>query len=112
MCNKIDRPLDEWSLSFLSTSDTVDSVKLQAMDMGTGTINIELLAARSLFYDVLAGMTGLEVEGDHHLIRLMQDLSVAKREYDKLASALMQVRETGYGIVSPSLDDITLSNLS
>lgn len=106
--NKIDRLRDvDGSLSFLSTSDTVDSVELQAMDMGTGTINIELLAARSLFYDVLAGMTGLEVEGDHHLIRLMQDLSVAKREYDKLASALMQVRETGYGIVSPSLDDIT-----
>lgn len=95
------------SLSVLSSSDVIESVRLQAMDMGIGRVEIQLSADRALFYQVLAGMTGLEVDGDHHLIRLMQDLSIAKREYDKLAAALMQVRETGYGIVSPSLDDIT-----
>lgn len=106
--NQIGRIRDvDGSLDVMSGHDVVESVRLQAMDMGTGTVNIELAAARSLFYQVLADMTGLEVEGDHHLIRLMQDLSVAKREYDKLSAALMQVRETGYGIVSPSLDDIT-----
>ena len=94
------------SLSVLSSSDVIESVRLQAMDMGIGRVDIQLSADRALFYQVLAGMTGLEVDGDHHLIRLMQDLSIAKREYDKLAAALMQVRETG-GIVSPSLDDIT-----
>ncbi|MGB4379387.1 MAG: stage IV sporulation protein A [Limnochordia bacterium] len=95
------------SLSVLSSSDVIESVRLQARDMGIGRVDIQLSADRALFYQVLAGMTGLEVDGDHHLIRLMQDLSIAKREYDKLAAALMQVRETGYGIVSPSLDDIT-----
>lgn len=95
------------SLSVLSSSDVIESVRLQAMDMGIGRVDIQLSADRALFYQVLAGMTGLEVDGDHHLIRLMQDLSIAKREYDKLAAALIQVRETGYGIVSPSLDDIT-----
>jgi len=38
----------------------------------------------------------------------MQDLSVAKREYDKIAGALEQVRLTGYGIVSPQLDEMVL----
>ena len=42
-------------------------------------------------------------------MRLMNDLSVAKAEYDKLADALRQVRETGYGIVNPELEDITLN---
>jgi stage IV sporulation protein A len=37
----------------------------------------------------------------------MQDLTVAKREYDKLSAALQHVRQTGYGIVIPSLEDIT-----
>ena len=40
-------------------------------------------------------------------MRLMQDLTAAKREYDKISAALQHVRETGYGIVIPSLDDIT-----
>ena len=98
------------SMDVLSAVEVVDKAELETMDMGTGTVNIDLAADRSLFYQVLADMTGLEVEGDHHLIRLMQDLSVAKREYDKLSSALMEVRETGYGIVSPSLEDITFEH--
>lgn len=98
------------SMDVLSAVEVVDKAELETMDMGTGTVNIDLAADRLLFYQVLADMTGLEVEGDHHLIRLMQDLSVAKREYDKLSSALMEVRETGYGIVSPSLEDITFEH--
>ena len=98
------------SMEYLAAAEALDSALLERMDMGTGTIDVELGADRSLFYQVLADMTGLDVEGDHHLIRLMHDLSVAKREYDKLSSALMEVRETGYGIVSPSVDDITFEH--
>lgn len=109
--NMIDRLRDvSDSLVFMRENDSIEQVHLANMNMGAGTISIQMSAARSLFYHILAEMTGLEVEGDHHLIRLMNDLSVAKREYDKLSSALMQVRETGYGIVSPSLDDITFDH--
>jgi stage IV sporulation protein A len=37
----------------------------------------------------------------------MRDLTEAKRQYDKVASALREVRETGYGMVPPSLDEMT-----
>ena len=60
-------------MDVLSAVEVVDKAELETMDMGTGTVNIDLAADRSLFYQVLADMTGLEVEGDHHLIRLMQD---------------------------------------
>ncbi len=106
--NMIERLRDVYdSLEFLKGCDSIESVDLVSMDMGCGTILIEMAASRLLFYQVLAEMTGLEVQGDHHLVRLMQELSVAKKEYDKLANALMQVRESGYGIVSPAIEDIT-----
>ncbi len=98
------------AVATLAEYASVDSVKLETMNMGTGEALIQIRAARSLFYQVLAEMTGLEVEGDHHLMGLMNELSLAKKEYDKLAAALMQVRETGYGIVAPSLDDITFEH--
>src|SRR5690606_929929 len=69
-----------------------------------------LAVAKDLFYRVLQEMTGFDVEGDHHLVRLMQDLGAAKREYDKIADALQQVREAGYGIVAPRLEDITFDD--
>ena len=39
---------------------------------------------------------------------IMKQLVFAKKEYDKLAAALEEVRETGYGVVTPSLDEMTL----
>ncbi len=98
------------AVAYLGDTDTIDHVVLSTMDMGTGRVDLNLDADRGLFYQVLADMTGLEVEGDHHLIRLMHDLSIAKVEYDKLSSALTQVRETGYGIVSPAVEDITFEH--
>ncbi len=94
----------------LADYDSIDTVLLATMNMGTGESLIELGSSRTLFYQVLAEMTGLEVEGDHHLMGLMNDLSIAKKEYDKLSTALMHVRETGYGIVTPSLEDITFEH--
>ena len=36
------------------------------------------------------------------------ELAAAKREYDKIKDAIDQVDATGYGIVMPSIDELTL----
>jgi stage IV sporulation protein A len=99
----IDRAIDD-----LSGYDFVADVILHDMDLGTGVAVIELTARNELFYDILEELTGFTIAGEHHLLRLMKDLSVAKREYDKMASALEQVEQTGYGIVTPQLDEMVL----
>lgn len=95
------------ALERFQESEHVQVVALEDMDLGTGRVTLNITLFNELFYQILAEMTGFEVEGNHHLMRLMQDLSVAKREYDKISAALQHVRETGYGIVIPSLEDIT-----
>lgn len=87
----------------------IDRVSLAGMALGTGTATIQLGARENLFYQVLQELTGFHIEGDHHLIRLMRELAHAKVEYDKIAEALAQVEETGYGIVAPRLEDISFN---
>jgi len=99
----IDRAIDD-----LSGYEFIADVILHDMDLGSGLAVIEITARPDLFYQVLEELTGFTISGEHHLLRLMQDLSVAKREYDKFASALEQVRQTGYGIVPPQLDEMVL----
>ncbi|VBB06160.1 spore iv a: stage iv sporulation protein a [Lucifera butyrica] len=99
----IDRAIDD-----LSGYDFIADVILHDMDLGSGIAVIEITARNDLFYQVLEELTGFTIEGEHHLLRLMKDLSVAKREYDKMADALEQVRQTGYGIVPPQLDEMVL----
>ena len=91
----------------LSEEEFVSGADLTTMELGTGTVVIDLEAPRSLFFQVVQEVSGLEVEGDHHLLRLMKELSVAKREYDKIADGLRDARELGYGIVMPLLDELT-----
>ncbi len=90
----------------LAEYDFVHRVTLSSMDPGTGSALIDVEAPRSLFYQVMEELTGFEVTGDHHLLRLMKELTQAKREYDKVAEALASVRARGYGIVNPSSEDI------
>ncbi|HHW10378.1 MAG TPA: stage IV sporulation protein A [Firmicutes bacterium] len=95
------------ALSVIAQAENAAGAKLTSMELGTGTARIQVTVAEELFYKVLQELTGFEISGNHHLIRLMKELSVAKREYDKLAEALQQVKEHGYGIVAPRLEDIT-----
>jgi stage IV sporulation protein A len=101
------KDVKEVAVKRFAESEHVQLVTIDDLDLGTGKVTLNVSVLNELFYSVLAEMTGLEVQGDHHLMRLMQDLTVAKREYDKLSAALQHVRQTGYGIVIPSLEDIT-----
>lgn len=99
----IDRAIDD-----LSGYDFVADVILHDMDLGTGVAVIEMTARSELLYQVLEELTGFTISGEHHILRLMRDLAGAKREYDKISGALEQVRQTGYGIVPPQLDEMVL----
>ncbi len=96
-------------VGLLKETDDVKDVFMQRIDLGEGAVQIELTTERELFYKVLEEMSGFVVSGDHHLMRMMRELSVAKREYDKMSEALNQVRQGGYGVVNPSLDELTLA---
>ena len=85
------------------TTLSVDSVSL-----GTGTAHISVNVPDKLFYKILGDEAGFEIEGEESLISIIKELSEAKRKYDKLRDALEQVEETGYGIVTPSVEDLTL----
>jgi stage IV sporulation protein A len=61
-----------------------------------------------LFYKILGEATGIEIDGESGLMPCMVELARVKREYDKISGALQEVAATGYGIVMPSLDELTL----
>lgn len=98
----VDRALERFA-----EYDFIDRVTLANMSLGKGSATIQLGVREKLFYQILQELTGFEITGDHHLVRLMRELAYAKTEYDKFAQALADVEETGYGIVTPRLEDIT-----
>lgn len=101
------RDIDQ-AIETLSKLEIIGEVVLDGMDMGTGAASIEMTAKEGLFYQVLNEATGFEINGEHDILRLMKELSAAKTEYDKVAEALENVRETGYGVVNPIMSEMNL----
>ncbi len=92
----------------LSENEYISSARIADISLGKGTVLIQTEAVDGLFYNVLGETTGLEIKNDEELVSMLCALSDAKREYDKISNALNQVRQTGYGIVSPGIEELSL----
>ena len=92
----------------IKESDFVKEARVDNINLGTGHISVRLEPKEGLFYKVLGEECGFEIKGDYQMIGLMKQLAHAKKEYDRLEEALKDVRETGYGLVPPTMDELTL----
>ncbi|MET3682341.1 stage IV sporulation protein A [Alkalibacillus flavidus] len=86
----------------------ITDARMGGMEMGEGVAEIDLYASDTLYDQVLNEIVGVEIRGKDHLLELLQDYSDAKREYDQVADALAMVKQTGYGIANPTLEDMRL----
>jgi len=89
-------------------STNIKSLSVGEVLLGQGAVEYNIEVKPELFYKVLGTECGCEIKGDYHLISLMRELMIAKREYDRISAALESVRSTGYGVVSPSMDEMML----
>ena len=92
----------------LSGSDHISEAKIRSIDLGTGVAAAELRLPRELFYHTLSEQSGFAVTDDGDLMSLLTRLATVKAEYDKVSGALRDVREKGYGIVVPGIDELQL----
>jgi len=96
------------SLSKLKDLEGVLDFSIRNIDLGTGTVTCALIFPEKLFYEILSNKAGFPIENDAQLLKLLTELSATKKEYDKIADALSSVNATGYGIVMPTADEMTL----
>ena len=88
--------------------EQVSEARVTAIDLGTGLASAVLELPRSLFYETLSQQSGFQIGDDGDLMALLTQLAQVKAKYDKVADALKEVEETGYGIVVPSIDSLVL----
>lgn len=92
----------------LKNCEYITDAKVSAMQLGQGTAWISVTMNGDLFYQVLSEKTGMEIDGEQGLVTRMCELAEIKKAYERLKSALDEVEATGYGIVMPTIDELTL----
>ena len=92
----------------LDANEYVEDALPVRINLNDGTLEYRLNLKDGLFYRVLGEACGENIDGEAHLFTLMRQLVAAKKEYDKVAEALEVARRTGYGMVPPRMDELTL----
>ena len=96
-------------VSVLSENEMIEKVNLASVDPATGIATVQMSVKPGLYNEVITEIIGHKITEKSQLIEILQDFSIAKREYDSIASALKMVKSTGYGFASAQLNDIQLS---
>lgn len=92
----------------LAESEYITDCNVENIDLGSGAAFVRVGLSNDLFYRVLGETTGLDIKDESDLMPCMIELAQIKNRYEKVKSALDEVEATGYGIVMPSLDELTL----
>lgn len=86
----------------------IENARIAEMDLASGSARISVTMQQELFYKVLTESTGLEIANEQELMGCITQLSQIKGKYERIRGALEEVEATGYGIVMPTLDELTL----
>ncbi len=94
----------------ISGCEYVVRAETSSVDLGSGRARLRVDLDGSLFYKVLGEKTGFDIHDEGGLLDVMLELSGVKKKFERLRQAYDDVNETGYGIVMPTMDELTLED--
>ncbi len=92
----------------IAEQEYIKEGKIEQTDLGCGAATVSISIENELLYKVISESCGVQVENESELINLVCELSDIKRRFVKVEEALQSVKETGYGIVTPDVEDLSL----
>lgn len=88
--------------------ENIHNAEISAIDLGKGTAKLSVNLNNSLFYKVLGEKTGLTIADEGDMLNCVMELAKMKADFDKIKKAYEDVNECGYGIVMPSMEELSL----
>ena len=101
------RDIKKFEYAF-DNSENVESARTGSIDLGEGCATVHINVKQALFYKILAETTGLIINDEQELMNCIAELAKIKSDYMRVKDALDEVEATGYGIVMPSLEELSL----
>lgn len=94
----------------IAGSENICSCKIEDADLSCGSVKVLLDVESSLFYKVMSEKTGLDIKDEQQLMAELVSLSKAKKDFERFRLALEELEATGYGIVMPTMEELSLDD--
>ena len=98
----------QYLIGELCNIEEFEPARVDSVQLSSGKVTVSLQPQEGLFYKVLGEVCGCEISDDFALFTAMKEFLSAKQEYDRVSGALREARQTGYGLVQPSVDEMDL----
>lgn len=108
----IEKIKDVFAKGFDNEGEFINKVKLEKVDMATGIVTLRIDVDDKYYYENISELTGVEISGEYQLIAMIKELANMRKEYNKVSDAMNTVRQKGYSVVTPDLDEIVLEEPS
>ncbi len=95
-------------ISGIQKTEIIQKTTVESINLGNGSITVDITMKEELFYKMLTEISGVEVKNEGDLFVTITQMAKVKKEYDKISSALDDVKRKGYGIVTPSMEELIL----
>ncbi len=92
----------------LGEAENIAFAALASVNLGTGDAVVTAELDGKLFYKILSDETGISIGGEQELMSTLLELAKMSKEYRRVKDALDEVEATGYGIVMPQIEELTL----
>ncbi len=95
-------------ITALETMPNLNDCRLSGLDLGKGNADIKVNFNNELYYRILSETAGVEISNDGELMDFITEMVAVKNKYDKIGVAFDEAQATGYGIVNPGVEDLSL----
>ncbi len=92
----------------LTDNEYIQTSTVSSADLSNGNVLINLDIDNSYLWKIISDKCSLDIKNEEDLLNQIVDLASIKEKFKRIESALEQVENTGYGIVMPTLEELSL----
>lgn len=89
--------------------EQVQTAQISALELGSGNAELTVTVSPSLFYSVLGEQTGIVLHDEGELMAQLLKMAAICKKYERIRGAIEEAEATGYGIVMPDVEEMTLA---
>ena len=89
-------------------NEFISGATTDCIELGMGSARVKINVAKELYYKILTEMSEIDIKDDEDLLHNLIELAAIKRQFMRFKNALDEVESTGYGIVMPQIEELSL----